>query len=405
MEKADNIRQLLLKQLVGDLTDSENEELEQWLKKSPENREILTRLNEQPFLEDYNILNEFDVEKGYEDFLWRLEEPKSSATASRRIFFYKAVVIFILLAGSGGLYYFLSSSGPTKSIGKTPDKPVFHDSTGIFRKNNHAELILADGSLILLDNTRRYSTTHQGNVDAHWNNEGLVYVTDPEKSVIPGLYNTITVPAAARFRVTLPDGTGVWLNAESTLRYPLNFQDSARTVELAGEAYFEVTKEQARPFIVSTNETQVKVLGTRFNISAYPKESFLSTTLLSGLVELKRGLITQPLQPGQQGTLAKKQNRFQIKEADTTAATAWMQGKLVFTNEPLSMVLGKISRRYNVIIDCPKLLPFEEYNLVATFGMDCPVEELLRIIGTVYTDISFSVKNNTVIVRPNRTKN
>lgn len=152
----------------------------------------------------------------------------------------------------------------------------------------------------------------------------------------------VEVPKGAQYQVNLPDGSKVWLNAASTLKYPMQFEAGKREVALTGEAYFEVSKNPHRPFIVKSREQEVKVLGTIFNINSYSDREFVETTLLEGSVNVNRHLLV----PGQRSLISNVSER--ILPANIEAATAWTRGYFLFDNEPLVNILETLSRWYNV---------------------------------------------------------
>ncbi len=158
-------------------------------------------------------------------------------------------------------------------------------------------------------------------------------------------YNTLSTPRGRLFHVTLPDGSGVWLNAASSLRYPTSFNNEDRTVELTGEAYFDVTPMAGKPFTVKTgNRQEVLVLGTQFNVSAYPEDPVTATTLLQGKVSVQRRV----LQPGQQARVSGYTNALQIITADTSQVMAWRNGMFNFENADFREVMQQLERWYDI---------------------------------------------------------
>ena len=181
---------------------------------------------------------------------------------------------------------------------------------------------------------------------------GYSVLHHPKQNTLAYL-NVIKVPRGIKKRVVLPDNTTVWLNAESTLKYPQHF-GKTRTVYLTGEAYFEVTKDAKHPFIVSTPEVKVKVLGTGFDVSAYPEDKQVKTTLVHGKVMVYQvngdGLVMKKaiLLPGEQSVFWVAGKTFSVKKVNTNNYTAWRNGKLIFKDTPLSEVIKQIDRWYNV---------------------------------------------------------
>jgi transmembrane sensor len=217
-----------------------------------------------------------------------------------------------------------------------------------------ATLILAGGQQIELSDVSTGKIAEQTGVyifKAAQNK--LVYQTSSLK-VKSDQKNTVLTAKGEQYSLDLPDGTKVWLNAASSLKFPTTFASlSNRTVELSGEAYFEVAKDKLHPFIVKTDKQEIKVLGTHFNVSSYPDEQITKTTLLEGSVKVvaKNNVSSMAtLKPGQQAQLSSQ--TFKVKEVDLLESTAWKDGDFNFENEEFSSILKQVSRWYNVeIID------------------------------------------------------
>jgi ferric-dicitrate binding protein FerR (iron transport regulator) len=174
--------------------------------------------------------------------------------------------------------------------------------------------------------------------------------------------NTVSTPYGGQYKVLLPDGSKVYLNAGSTISYPFFFDQKTRSVSLSGEAYFEVAKDKSRPFVVSVPRTvnvpdqKITVLGTHFNISAYPDERAYTTTLLEGSVKVSSSEknISEVLVPGQQAVLAKT---LKIGPADTDGALAWKNGVFYFANQPIDRVMRELERWYNIEVQYQGEMP------------------------------------------------
>ncbi len=164
------------------------------------------------------------------------------------------------------------------------------------------------------------------------------------------VFNQVEVPLGMRSSMTLPDGTSVWLNAGSSLKYAVSFDGSERKVELTGEAYFQVVKDKTRPFVVTAGEMDIRVLGTSFNCCAYPDENNIETALVEGNVEIsdKSGKILTELKPGELATFSKTGNGISVVKTNLEKHIAWKSGKLMFRDDPMNKVLEKLGRWYNV---------------------------------------------------------
>ena len=267
-----------------------------------------------------------------------------------------ATVILIIL--SIGTYFMFSSKSPKQEIVKTaPTKPQLKND--IAPGGNKAVLILADGSTIVLDSASNGTISHQGNIKVQKLNNGLLAYTINGQQVTESdeaFYNTISTPRGGQYQVTLADGTKVWLNAASSIRFPVLFKGKERKVEITGEAYFEVAKNKNMPFKVKANSSEIEVLGTHFNVNSYDDEASIKTTLLEGKVKVSVPAISgnqssKFLLPGQQAGINKEGKINVIDNADTEEAVAWMNGHFQFKSADLKMILRQISRWYDADIE------------------------------------------------------
>jgi transmembrane sensor len=260
-----------------------------------------------------------------------------------------AVVIFGVLI-SASLWY-LNRKTP-KEIVKI-EKPVTHQPEDILPKGNQAILTLSNGSVVVLDSTKNGIITNQGNVKVIKLDSGqLAYspvsANGTESSEIT--YNTISTPRAAQYEVVLSDGTKVWLNAASSLRYPTAFSGQERKVELTGEGYFEVAKNKDKPFHVRVGTVEVEVTGTHFNIMAYEDEASIQTTLLEGSVKVSANGQSDVLKPGNQASLNRGDSKLTIGDANVQQAVAWKNGYFYFDRSDVKTIMRQVSRWYDLDI-------------------------------------------------------
>ncbi|RAJ28824.1 FecR family protein [Pedobacter cryoconitis] len=251
-----------------------------------------------------------------------------------------AAAASIALVAGISLYYNQQHSSPesTRFKAYTNDIPA-----GM----NKAYLTLASGKKLALTNSVNGILAEEAGIKITKTADGqLVYtITDQGKKGIAG-YNRIETPRAGQYQLNLPDGTRIWLNSASSLKYPSSFAAlKERRVELSGEAYFEVAKDKTHPFIVKSGRQEIRVLGTHFDVSAYPDEQLIKTTLLEGSVKLNQQIT---LKPGEQSSMAGE--KFSVKEVNVNDAVDWKNGEFVFTNESLTSILKKVSRWYDVEI-------------------------------------------------------
>lgn len=251
-----------------------------------------------------------------------------------------AAAVIIIIVGIG-LYLFNLSQSQLKESGLR-----MADAYQIKAGRNTASLILGNGKVITLSN---------GKTGISLNGTGLTYddgsaVQSDSPIDLKADFKVVT-PRGGSYQVSLPDGTRIWLNAASGLTYksPLKLSTKERTVELSGEGYFEVAKNKEYPFVVFSRGQRVEVLGTHFNISSYPEEPVIKTTLLEGSVRvgpIDDSKAARILKPGEQSRL--KGHTIQIQQTDTEEVIAWKNGFFRFNEEPLTSVMNKISRWYNV---------------------------------------------------------
>jgi transmembrane sensor len=218
-------------------------------------------------------------------------------------------------------------------------------------EKNKAILTLANGKRISLTEAKNGELAEQSGTKITKTEDGqLVYSASVNSGTSESLnYNTIQIPKGQQYQINLPDGTKVWLNAASTLRYPTRFAGSERRVELSGEAYFEVAKNKAMPFHVNSGKQDVEVLGTHFNVNSYTDEKVVETTLLEGSVKVTDQFShsAQVISPGQQASLLPNHS-ITVKEANVSKAVAWKNGDFSFRNDDLPYIMRQISRWYDI---------------------------------------------------------
>lgn len=283
------------------------------------------------------------------------------------------------------------------------EKPLYKND--IKPGGNQAILTLADGTKIVLDKASEGALARQGNTTVIKLDDGRLAYNMQTVSKIPTtklLYNTLSTPRGGQYRVTLPDGTIVWLNASTSLRFPTAFTGNERKVEIKGEAYFEVAKNEAMPFIVTAENSEIKVLGTHFNISAYADDKVLKTTLLEGSVEFSvakqagSGSEVVKLQPGQQAQLDEA-NTLKVVEADTKEAIGWKNGFFIFNNEDIGSIMQKVTRWYDVKV----VYDVNDENIRFTGNISRAenVSEVLRVLELTET-VHFKIEGKTITVLP-----
>jgi transmembrane sensor len=246
---------------------------------------------------------------------------------------------------TAGIYFYKHRQEPVEMVHTEQEIDIAPGS-------NQAVLTLSDGRKILLKEAGEGKLAEQSGIHITKAADGqLVYtVSDVAEASASTAYNTIETPLGGQYQVNLPDGSRVWLNSGSSLRYPVKFGSRERRVEISGEVYFEVAHDPAKPFRVVSKEQVVEVLGTHFNIMAYPDEQSVKTTLVDGSVKVSQAGKSKLIRPGQQASMGKN-GSFEVKEVDTDEVTAWKDGFFVFKSEDLGSIMRQISRWYDVDVE------------------------------------------------------
>lgn len=305
---------------------------------------------------------------------------------------YAAVLVVLITAG---MYLWLTDEekGGTHLI--TAEK------ADIAPGSDKAVLTLADGTTIVLDSAGSGMLAQQGELKVIKLNAGaLAYSSGKQAQVSVGgkpLYNTLSTPRGGQYQVVLADGTKVWLNAASSLRFPVDFTDSERRVEVTGEAYFEVAGNRSQPFTVAADSVEIEVLGTCFNVNAYPDEASINTTLVEGAVRLKSGDERKVLKPGQQVRVAQKDQAMMVlNSVEVEEVVAWRNGKFVFNETPIELAMRKISRWYDVEVAYKGKVPDQRFNGVLSRNRS--LSQILKVLEI--SEVHFKMEGKRVIVMP-----
>ena len=249
-------------------------------------------------------------------------------------------------------------------------------------------LTLSNGRQIVLDSTGNGVLAKDGNVQLVKKDGQVSY----EGATGQALYNHITTGNGQQWQLALNDGTKVWLNAASSISYPVAFAGAGREVEITGEAYFEVAKDAAHPFHVKVGGQLVEVLGTHFNINAYSDEGVIKTTLLEGKVKMQSTVI----EPGQQIQVSEEGKIKVVKEADTEQAVAWKNGLFQFDNADIQFVMRQIGRWYNVDIRYPAGIPQRSFG--GAMQRSLPLTKVLTLLED--NNVKFTIEGNRINVLP-----
>ncbi|HWV65531.1 FecR family protein [Chitinophaga sp.] len=308
-----------------------------------------------------------------------------------------AAAVLVLSLGS---YWFLRPA-----VRKSTTVATAPASNDVTPGGNKAMLVLADGTEVPLDSAASGTLTQQGNTSVVQPAGGqLLYTqqTGGPENVDMVQYNTLRTPRGGQFQVTLPDGTNVWLNAASSLKYPVAFKGASREVELTGEAYFEVAHNRAMPFKVMVRTGQhdsmeVAVLGTQFNIMAYADETLVKTTLLEGAVKVSNSGISKQLAPGQGAYLDRQRHTLALlQQVDTEEAVAWKNGFIQLDGNDITSIMRIIARWYDVDVIYTAPVPAHFRGIIPR---NVPVSRVLKMMEMT-GEVHFEIKGKQIIVSP-----
>lgn len=306
-------------------------------------------------------------------------------------FLAKAAVLLVVF--SVGAFFYLKQNHASffETVVKTK-------KTSIKPGEDNAVLTLADGSTIVLNEVADGQIGHQAGVSITKSKTGeLVYSFPSNTAAQSTAINTVTTPKGGQYHLILADGTHVWLNANSSIKFPVVFTTNERNVEITGEVYFEVFKNKMKPFTVSTNQSEIRVLGTHFNVNAYDDEAVEETTLLEGSIELKRGAEKRLMVPGNQASIAKSSTHINIKDADDLdAVIAWKNGYFQFDHADLQSVMRQVSRWYNVKVNYKGPILNKEYS--GKIPRKTTAEKLIEMLR--YSGIQCEIEDNQITVSP-----
>lgn len=374
---------LLSKAFWGTLSEEEKRVLQQWREECPENERLYESvMNAEYIVQKSQEVARINIVNGYMNVLQKRKR-NARVRRIRRIVSIAAGVVLPLLA----VVLWYGTRGKTGNVPEQVASVIRHG--GI-----KAELVLADGTTRILSSEVTDSLLVQQGANIVVQNQGVSYREN--SSVVEEHYNTLRVPRGGEYSITLSDGTVVYLNSESELRYPVKFVGEDRRVYLSGEAYFDVTQDKAHPFIVDVKNSTVRVLGTSFDVRAYADENEVLTTLVQGSVRFAAGNKSVILKPGEQAVLDKS-GRVENRKVDTYLYTAWKDGVFAFKKQRLEEIMKVVARWYDVnvfwenasqkeVTFTGKMKRYDDFSKVV---------EILEMTGNT----EFVVKENNIFIR------
>jgi len=375
--------ELLKKHQNGTLSDEDKDKLDAWYLHKAVNS------NKQ--------LSEYELADSYEHLKSRLPLAQQTKVISLwpRI---AAAASIVLLFGAGIFYFTKSEVGVEQENIQVVEKPkeiAPGGNRGILTLSNGKQIVLSD-----ISSKNIIAKEDQDEVTIKMDANGVItYVINPNADASEedaDSFNTLSTPTGGQYNIVLADGTKVFLNAVSSIKYPTQFNGDQRIVELEGEAYFEVAKNKSKPFLVKSDNQTIEVLGTHFNVHAYNNESVVKTTLLEGSVAVSSKNQKAILKPGQQSNISESSSKIAVKEVDTEAAIAWKNGRFKFDNADLKSVMKQLERWYGIKVEYRGDVSDVRFN-GGTFR-NKNLSEVLKVLEL--SNIKFKVEGKTIIVYP-----
>ena len=318
------------------------------------------------------------IESPFDGVYKNIAEPRADHRFNRNIRRLSAAAACLLIAGLLSVYHHA----------KTADR---HVAQLIQPGKNQALLTLSNGKKIALADVKNGEKINYGKISISKNSDGQIVYRAAINTNDKVEYNTISTPKAGQYQVILADGTHVWLNAMSSIRFPTSFPGKDRQVEIKGEAYFEVAKDKHKPFKVLGGNQTVEVLGTHFNVNAYQDEETVKTTLLEGSVKITKGNMTAMLSPGQQATTG---DVIQVDKADIASAISWKEGYFLFRDADIETVMKQVERWYDVSVKYTGAKPEVELNGKISRQMN--LSKLLDMLS--YSGVHCRVEGHTIMI-------
>lgn len=344
-----------------------------------------------PFLEKTVADNKY-APGNYQLIIEHILKQKARVVPLERRWTYKIIVAacIILLAGIGSYLLFFRTSPRNEIVAKLPTDVKAP-------QNSKAIITLADGRKIFLDSAANGTLTQQANVLLVKNADGQVQYKGNGNEHAQTQYNTLFNPRGSKvINLTLSDGTKVWLNSETSLKYPIAFSNTERKVEVNGEAYFEVAHDAAKPFIVSKGETEVEVLGTHFNVNAYDDESAIKVTLLQGSVKVKHQSLNIKLVPGEQAEVKDGLALTINRSPNLDEVMAWKEGVFKYYSIDLASLMREAARWYDVDVHFAAAIPKDTYS--GAISRSVSLATWFKILEE--SGVHFKIEGRNVTVTP-----
>lgn len=401
MEKVFNLAKAIASVFAGKATERQKRDIEAWKNEAEENSHLLEKMTDEDYLmKDRESLARFDKEEAWRKVCEKqglsFELPERTETGRRIVPIWKYVAAVAVLAIGGGLGWWMVEREQDMQVAEIKQEIREHEEP------KGVKLRLQNGNLVDLENSDGVVQVEAGGIVANKDGSLLAYSEIDTDENVEIVYNEIEVPWGTEFQLKLSDGTKIYLNSVSRVRYPVTFPKGERRIELEGEAFLEVAKDSARPFIVETQYMDVQVLGTKFNISAYGDDPTVMTTLVEGSVRVssEENGVEAVLKPSEQLVFNKEEKTAEVRQVDVKYYTAWRDGWFRFQDVSLEDLMKVLMRWYDleVVYADPEV---KEYRFGCNFNRMSPVETLIKVFGE-NGKIKIEQKDGVLVIKKGR---
>lgn len=394
MQDAFRTAYLIAGYLKNTLTDRERDELDEWVTASEENMRLFAEMtDEKNIAKGLKERGLYDADKAVELLKTKISAQQKKRSAPRLRFSPFAIAAcLVVLVGLFLVIALLEKKGPKAT-------PVTTAKNDLPPGNDKAILTISDGKQIVLDG-KRGSILQKGDLSVV--SEGGILSYQGKTTKVEN--HTLTVPNGGQYQLELADGSKAWLNSGSSITYPTAFLGDQRRVQVTGEVYFQVSHNASKPFIVHVPSEggkpargmEIEVLGTEFNVNAYPDEEAIKTTLLKGSVKVRASGRSVTIKPGQQTVFNRRDQLSVAQNVNTEEITAWRKGEFEFEDEPIENIMRQVARWYDVTV---KYEGKTSVHFNASIKRNVPVSKLLHYLELT-NRVHFTITGKTIIVKP-----
>ena len=389
MKVTKDIHELILAYLREDISEEEMSRLRVWLDENERHQRLLEELWDKDVLQrEIGEYASFDTSRRWEQLKEVMEKPVRKGRSLLKVW---GAVAAVVVAFVGGLIYWQmagSSQPETKQVAVVR----------IEQGGTRAVLITGTGKHVVLQGLKDTCLNITGMETLNIGEDGSLKYSLSALSSMPE-WHTLRIPKGGEYKIVLDDGTEIWLNSASELKYPAHFVGNERRVQLTGEAYFQVARNEAAPFIVETRDMDVKVLGTSFNVRDYQDENFLETTLVNGKVAFERGGNYSYLKPGEQLRLNKEDGKTTVETVDVLLYCSWKDGRFVFEKQRLEVIMNTIARWYNINVFYESS-SVKDILFTGNIKRYSDLEQVVNMLKLI-NKIDIEIKDRNVFVRNN----